>query len=171
MKNLKWLRTGTLVAVLLFALVLWWTREFDYPSQSYSAAFSNVIFYYFMHISIIFSFWLDFADSKIRIGRFRWFSFLPVIFGALVILWDMHLHPMKHNLATAALMVAAVFNLIYYAQTSAERVYASVIGVAAGVMFPIGMFTEVSLFWTEVIAEACIGIGLARRIYLEDYAK
>jgi hypothetical protein len=147
---------------------LWITREFDYPSQSFSAIYENLIFYYLMHLSIMLTFAFDFLASSVDKSPTRWLSLLPPLFGTLVIEYDMHYFPTEHNIATALLMASAVFNLIYYASTAQERIYAIVISVAGAVMFPIGMFTEVSLFWTEVIAEACIGIGLARRIYLED---
>lgn len=168
-KNLKFLRVATILNVLIAAVGLWLTRDMDYPSQSYSAIFSNVVFYYWMHASIGASFILDFWDSKVRTGKFRWFSMLPPIFGAGVVIWDMHSAPVLHNIATALLMASAVFNLLYHAHSKDERIYAIVLCVVGAIMFPIGMFSEVSLFWTELFAEAAIGIGLARRIYLEDY--
>jgi hypothetical protein len=169
LNSLKSLRVVTLISVLVAAITLWITRDTDYPSQSYSASASNVFFYYWMHSAIMATFILDFLDSKIKTGRFRWFSLLIPIFGIGVLVWDMHNFPVKHNVSTALLMMAAVTNLIYYARSKMERIYAIVLCFVGAVMFPLGLLSEVSLFWAEVIAEGCISIGMARRIYLDDY--
>lgn len=169
MRNLAYIRTVIIVSALIAPVFLWITRLEDYPSQSYSAIFANVFFYYWMHIAIQATFALDWLDGKLRHGSFRWFALLPVVFGVGVVVWDMHEFPVKHNIATALLMASAVFNLIYYAHNKFERSVAILLAVVGAIMFPIGMFTEVSLFWTEVIAEAAIAIGILRRIYGHDY--
>lgn len=150
--------------VLIFASLLWITRPEDFPSQSASALSENSHWYYLMHLCIIFTFVSDWITHPKR-----WLNLLVAVGGCFIMYFDMFTYPVEHNWATGFTMAAAVASLIVYAPTAQERIYIIVCCVIGAIMFPLGLFTNVSLFWTEVFAEACIGVGMARRFWVEDY--
>lgn len=161
---MKILKTVLICLVLVFAGTLWATRLEDLQSQSAFALAPNAIWYYLMHFAIIATFVSDWWTHKSR-----WLNFAPALGSTLVLLWDMYNFPVLHNWATALTMAGAVSSLIVYAASQQERIYVIVACVIGAVMFPLGMFTNVSLFFTEVVAETMIGVGMARRFWVEDY--
>lgn len=161
---MKIFKTILICLVLVFAGTLWATRLEDLQSQSAFALAPNAIWYYLMHCSIIAVFVSDWFTHKSR-----WLNFVPALGSALVMWLDMYNYPVLHNWATALTMAGAVSSLILYAINQTERIYVLVACVVGAAMFPLGMFTNVSLFFTEVVAETMIGVGMARRFWVEDY--
>lgn len=156
---MKVLRTIVLVAVLVFAAILWGTKDEPMISQSAFALSPNNHWYVLMHLSIMLTFVLDAI-----FGRRPW-GWLVVTASAGTLAFNMYDFPLTHNLFTAGIMSSAVFNLIYYA-TPKTRVYAIVNSVVGTVIFLLGLLTnDVHVFLAEVIAELTIGIGMARRIW------
>lgn len=161
---MKVIKTIILTCAIIFTFILWGTRIEDLPSQSAYALSENNIWYILMHCSIIASFLLDWFTHKKR-----WLNFLPAIGSFFILYWDMYNSSALHNWATGFTMATAVLSLLVYAPTARERVYIAVNCIVGAFMFPLGLFTEVPLFFTEIIAEFCIGIGLARRFWVEEY--
>lgn len=156
---MKILRTIVLVAVLVFAAILWITKEVPMISQSAFALSPNNHWYVLMHLSIMLTFVLDAI-----FGRRVW-GWAVAAASAGTLAFNMYDFPVIHNLFTAATMATAVFNLIYYA-TPNNRPYAIVNSAIGSLVFILGVYTEgVHIFFAEVVAEFCIGVGMARRIW------
>jgi len=156
---MKIFRTIVLIAVLVFAGILWATKEMPMVSQSAFALSPNNHWYVLMHLSIMLTFVLD-----VIFGRRKW-GWLVVIASAGTLAFNMYDFPVLHNTFTAGIMATAVFNLIYYA-TPKTRIYAVVNSVIGTAVFLIGLNTSLHIFTAEVIAEFMIGVGMARRIWL-----
>jgi hypothetical protein len=156
---MKIFRTIVLISVLVFAGILWITKEMPMISQSAFALSPNNHWYVLMHLSIMLTFVLDAI-----IGKRAW-GWAVVVASAGTLAFNMYDFPLIHNLFTACIMATAVFNLIYYA-TPKTRKYAIVNSVVGTVVFLIGLNTDLHIFTAEVIAETCIGIGMARRIWI-----
>lgn len=146
--------------VLVFAGLLWATKERFLPSMSAFALEPNNPYYIFMHLSIFFTFFLD---GMVSYGK-RFSSYL-VALGALAILkFDMYSYPVLHNWSTGITMGLAVFNIIYHSPAK-EREYQIVNGSVGAGMFLLGFLSDVHLFLAEAIAEACIAVGMLWRIW------
>lgn len=159
---MKTIKTLFVVFSIVFAFMLWWTRTEELQSQSAYAISGNSFWYYAMHISIVLSFISDWITH-----RNRWINWLPAIGSVLIMVFDMYNYPSAHNWATGYTMGSAVLSLLVYAPSPRERIYIALNCLVGALMFPLGIYTEVHLFFTEVIAEFCIGIGLARRFWIE----
>ena len=157
--SMKIFRTIVLIAVLVFAGILWITKEVPMISQSAFALSPNNHWYVLMHLSIMLTFVLD-----VIFGRRKW-GWAVVAASAGTLAFNMYTFPVLHNILTASIMATAMFNLIYYA-TPKTRLFAVVNSCMATVVFLIGLNTSLHIFTAEVIAEACIGIGMARRIWI-----
>lgn len=158
---MKILRTVVLVAVLVFAAILWVTKEIPMISQSAFALSPNNHWYVLMHLSIMLTFVLDAI-----FGRRQW-GWAVVVGSAGTLAFNMYDFPLTHNIFTAFTMAAAVFNLIYYASPK-NRTFAIVNSGVGTLIFLLGVLTDgVHVFFAEVIAEACIGIGMLRRIWIK----
>jgi hypothetical protein len=156
---MKILRTIVLVAVLVFAAILWGTKDAPMISQSAFALSPNSLWYVLMHLAIMLTFVLDAI-----FGRRVW-GWAVVAASAGTLAFNMYEFPLVHNLFTASIMATAVFNLIYYA-TPKTRIYAIVNSCVATAVFLIGLSSNLSIFTAEVIAEFMIGVGMARRIWI-----
>jgi hypothetical protein len=158
---MKIIRTIVLVAVLVFAAILWGTKDVPMISQSAFALSPNNYWYVLMHLSIMLTFVLDAI-----FGRRAW-GWVVVAASAGTLAFNMYDFPLTHNLFTAGIMASAVFNLIYYA-TPKTRVFAILNSVVGTAIFLLGLLTpNVSVFFAEVVAEFVIGIGMARRIWIK----
>lgn len=157
---MKIFRTIVLISVLVFAGILWITKEVPMISQSAFALSPNNHWYVLMHLAIMLTFVLDTI-----FGRRAW-GWAVVAASAGTLAFNMYDFPLVHNLFTASIMAAAVFNLIYYA-TPHTRIYAVINSCVATVIFLIGLNTNLSIFTAEVIAEFMIGVGMARRIWIK----
>lgn len=156
---MKILRTIVLVAVLVFAAILWGTKDVPMISQSAFALSPNNHWYVLMHLSIMLTFVLDAI-----FGRRIW-GWAVVATSAGTLAFNMYDFPIVHNLFTAGIMATAVFNLIYYA-TPHTRKYDILNSVVGTGVFLLGLFTDgVHIFFAEVVAEFAIGVGMARRIW------
>lgn len=158
---MKVLRTIVLIAVLVFAVILWGTKDAPMISQSAFALSPNNHWYVLMHLSIMLTFVLDAV-----FGRRAW-GWAVVVMSAGTLAFNMYDFPLLHNLFTAGIMASAVFNLIYYA-TPKTRKYAILNSIVGTTVFLLGLFTDgVHVFFAEVIAEFTIGVGMARRIWIK----
>jgi len=158
--DMKILRTIILVAVLVFAAILWGTKDAPMISQSAFALSPNNHWYVLMHLSIILTFVLDAI-----FGRRIW-GWAVAAASAGTLAFNMYDFPLTHNLFTAGIMATAVFNLVYYA-TPKTRPYAILNSVVGTVVFLLGLLTTgVHVFFAEMVAELAIGVGMARRIWL-----
>lgn len=156
---MKILRTIILLGVLIFAGILWATKNTPMMSQSAFALSPNNHWYVLMHLSIMLTFVLDAI-----FGRRAW-GWLVVGSSAGTLAFNMYDFPMTHNIFTAGIMATAVFNLIYYA-TPKTRKFAIMNSAVGTLVFLLGLLTEgVHIFFAEVIAELTIGIGMVRRIW------
>ena len=156
---MKILRTIVLVAVLVFAAILWGTKDAPMISQSAFALSPKNHWYVLMHLSIMLTFVLDAI-----FGRRAW-GWLVVAASAGTLAFNMYDFPLVHNIFTAGIMASAVFNLIWYA-TPRTRVFAVVNSVVGTTIFLLGLFSpDVHVFFAEVIAEFTIGLGMTRRIW------
>lgn len=157
---MKILRTIVLIAVLVFAAILWGTKDAPMISQSAFALSPNNHWYVLMHLSIMLTFVLDAI-----FGRRPW-GWAVALASACTLAFNMYDFPVVHNLFTASIMATAVFNLIYYA-TPHTRKYAILNSVVGTGVFLLGVFMDgVHIFFAEVVAELAIGVGMARRIWL-----
>lgn len=157
---MKILKTTVLMSSLVFAAMLWLTRDEWMISQSAFALSNNNHWYWAMHAAIISTFVLDAGTSK------RWMGYL-VAMSAFGILWyDMYGYPQLHNVLTALTMLLAVFNLIYYADVKERPIVIFVSGVGS-LVFLLGVLTDVHIFFAEVVAEFAIAVGITRRIWNE----
>lgn len=155
---MKIFRTIILLAVLVFSAILWATKDMPMISQSAFALSPNNHWYILIHLSIMLTFVMDAIVGK------RWVSWLTVAGSAGTLAFNMYDFPFIHNAFTAFTMATAVFNIIYYA-TPRTRKYAIVNTSVGTGIFLLGLFTSTHLFFAEVVAEAAIGIGMARRIW------
>jgi len=159
--DMKILRTIVLVAVLVFAAILWGTKDAPMISQSAFALSPNNHWYVLMHLSIMLTFVLDAI-----FGRRIW-GWVVVAASAGTLAFNMYDFPLTHNLFTAGIMASAVFNLIYYA-TPHTRVFAILNSVVGTTVFVLALTTNgIHVFFAEVVAELAIGVGMARRIWIK----
>lgn len=155
---MKILRTFILTLVLVFAGILWGTREEWMISQSAFALSSNSIWYWLMHLSIILTFILEGIQTK------KWSSWLVAGGSAGILAFDMYNYPMLHNTFTAFTMASAVFHIIYHAGTE-KRPYAILNCFVGTLLFLLGLLSGVHLYFGEVIAEFAIGVAMVRKIW------
>lgn len=158
---MKIVRSLIVFLVLIFATLLWLTKDAPMISQSAFALSPNNHWYVLMHLSIIITFILDAVVAKKRLG---WFV---AIASAGTLSFNMFDFPFIHNLFTALIMATAVFNIIYYSSPK-TRPYAIVNSLVGILIFLLGLFTNVHLFFAEVVAEFAIGVAIARRIWIEE---
>ncbi|WZE63585.1 hypothetical protein PANI_CDS0066 [Maribacter phage Panino] len=158
--KIKILRTGILLSVLVFAGILWFTREVPLISQSAFALSPNKHWYILMHLAIMLTFVLDAVFGR------RGFGWLVVLGSAGTLAFNMYDFPLTHNIFTAFTMASAVFNLIFYA-TPKTRPYAILTSFVGSLVFIIGLSSNLHIFFAEIVAEFCIGVGMARRIWIK----
>lgn len=155
---MKIFKTIVLVSSLLFAAILWLTRDEWMISQSAFALSNNNHWYWAMHGSIILTFILDAGTSE------RWQGYLVSLAAAGVLWYDMYGYPQLHNILTGLLMVLAVFNIIFYADKK-ERPIVILASFIGSLIFVLGVTTDIHIFFAEVVAEFAIVVGVARRIW------
>jgi len=155
---MKIVRTVGVLAVLVFAVMLWITRDEDLISQSAYALSPNRIWYILMHLSIMFTFALDAA-----VGRRHW-GWATAIASAGTLAFNMYDYSLVHNIFTAGIVCFAVFNIIYYSIPK-NRVFAIVNSGTGTLIFLLGVLADVNIFFAEVAVEFCIAVGMLRRIW------
>lgn len=156
----KILKTALLTSTLVFAAVLWLTRDQFMISQSAFALSNNNHWYWLMHLSIIATFVIDFIQYK------RLWSLAVSVASACVLAFDMYNFPWWHNLFTGLMAALAVFNVIYYAGKQ-ERPFAIMNSLVGTLVFLLGLWTDVHLFFGEVVIEFTIGVSMVRRFWKE----
>lgn len=154
----KIIRTLLIVSTLVFAAVLWLTRDQYMISQSAFALSDNNHWYWLMHLSIIATFVIDWLKYK------RLWSLGVAVATAGILGFDMYNFPWLHNFCTGIMAALAVGNVIYYASTK-ERPYAIMNSLVGTVFFLLGLWTDVHLFFGEVVIEFTIGVSIVRRIW------
>lgn len=152
------LKTIILASTLVFAAVLWMTRDEFMISQSAFALSDNNHWYWLMHISIIVTFVLDWLHHS------RLWSLAVSVASALVLAFDMYHFPWLHNFFTGLMAALAVFNVIYFASKK-ERPYAIMNSGVGVLVFMLGFLGDVHLFFGEVVIEFTIGVSMIRRIW------
>ncbi len=170
MKWLKVLCTSAIVACMGYVSLLWATKLEWLPSQSAFALSENAIWYYFMHFSIMFAFfmmWMIFSKLK-KQGHVEnnkpWLYLLPVITGAGVVIFDMYNWPKLHNIFTAALFITASLSLILNAKNRDDGMYIFACGVSA-LIFLLGVVSNVHLFFAEATVEFILGTLILDKIW------
>ena len=158
---MKILKTLVLVLTILFACILWFTGNQTLKSQSAFALEPNNYWYWLMHASIFFTFALDAYTDR------RLWSSLVSFFVLGIVAFDMYEFPVLHNVMTGAMIVLAIGNVVYYA-TDKERLFAVVNCSIGALLFLLGFFSAIHLFWAEVIIELCLGVAIARRIWRKN---
>lgn len=157
---MKILRTILILLSLIFAALLWATRLEYLPSMSAFALSPNVSWYWLMHLTIIATFIWDAFVTK------KWQALIVAICGVATLVLDMYNFPLLHNIATASLFITASYNLIRYSHSKQERIYSIVNCGTAAILFLLGLYTNVHLFFAEGIVMFCIGISMTRRIWI-----
>lgn len=159
--NTKLLRTCLLIGSILSAIVLWITRTGYSPSLSSFANANNQIFYYLCLLS---SSWFFILNGSKRDNNLDYW----VGFGmGCILLTNMYIMPIAHNIATGLTLGLAIFNIIYETSKK-ERIVNIFLGIGAIGIFCIGYFTSFNFLFAEVIAMACIAIGMIRGIWITD---
>lgn len=158
---MKIFKTLLICSTFLFITLLWLTRLEWLPSQSAFALSNNVIWYYLMHLSMIGIFVWDYITNK------KLQSLLVSLCGVGVLVFDMYSFPMIHNIATALLFLTASYNIIMFSNKK-ERKYSIINCSVAALFFLFGLLTEMHLFYAEAIVELCIGVSMARRVWLYE---
>jgi len=159
--NSKLLRTCLVSGTILLAALLWFTRTEYFPSLSAFANAQNQIFYNSMHIVASWFFIMNGAKRNNNLDYWVGFGMGGIL------LTNMYTYPMAHNIVTAATLGLAVFNIIYSSRNF-ERIVSIFLGTTAIIVFLVGYLTDMHFLLAEVIAMACVAIGMIRSIWVKN---
>lgn len=156
---MKVLKTVLVSSSILFAIVLWLTRDESLRSLSAFALSDNAIYYRMMHFTASWFFITNALTTNKCITEWL------LGFGmGLILAFDMYHFPLLHNIITASVLGLACYTLIYRTK-GFERKLMILLSISAVSVFIIGFkFHEVHLLLAEIVAMVCIMNG---KLYLE----
>lgn len=157
------LKTITLSLVLIFAIILWIIGG---PSLSYFDGSEHKEIYYLMHGFMIIFFALN-TDIK----RY-WVDYALPFLALGVLAYNMWDNPMTHNIFTGALIITALFTVIFNTKEALRMWNRWIIAGLVVIGFGTAYFLEIySILIGELIVMITIAMAKLREIYGQKFLK
>lgn len=130
------------------------------PSMSAFHGLPNDVWYFAMHITIIYGFLIDSVKNN---------KFPPLLVSSFTVgisAFSMYTHPVTHNVMTALMFITVCYYIIKDAPLKFERTLAIFHSGLAGLLFLLGLFVNVHLFLAEALIMFIVAVMMCRRIWI-----
>ena len=151
---------GSILLTMLSSIMLWATKIAPLRSQSAFADQENVIWYIFIHLGMILSFFILNATQGYQRLMYGTVAFA----SGFTLMFDMYGYKFNHDISTAAIFLLASYCIVAY-EDKRRVLY----GVICGILAVVFLFTftgvlPLSVYWVETVIELVFGGIILLRI-------